>query len=636
MPPPAILDAHVAASKRACDCCNIRKIKCDGCSPCLRCVAAGITCTSLRERKKSGPRGLRQSRTRILKQQAAAMAAASASAAVMASSPSSLPSSTATTDSSSSSSSAAIYVTTVAPDLLDPRFSVPADSSSQHHLSSSSAASSASHSSHSSLSSPALSVSAASTFALDDQPLIFTGTVLPAPPWDLHRIALPVLRAVLQLYNEKLYGIWPLIHARDLVFRLETQPDDPELYALAAALSGATLSYLDCGITHDSLPEPLSADAFVNESRRARASFDYMEPVGVHTVLTSYFLHMHYGRHPARTQMAAFYVREAITFAHLLGLHNESTYAFPPWTAPEQAAMRRLYFLLFMTERYLCIQQGLPTVLESISLPDVLDGDGDEQFRDVVGGFVNLITSFSTPGSNFYGKWTSHGRDVSINREQLLLIQRALQRPLLETGSAHSAHARCTGDRCRVYDDDDGLRPPCPNNPIQLVDIVVSQHWIRSLAWKLSILLGYVSPTSSQQTSAISQALSVSYPLEIATDTLRGIQTFPPSVFEVHGPGMEVKMCEIATALADSILCSPSDGMLGIGYSSDAGSRTILKSLADRIFETRTMSQGLRDALASKMQVLLKCSDIPTSISLHEEQDTCGMQRHDEAIQYMC
>lgn len=549
--------------KRACDCCNIRKIRCDGGNPCARCVTAGVACTSLRERKKSGPRTLRQSKTKILKQQFAAFACE-----------------TPPTHSSSSGSPSS---------QLSPCLSSP------------------------------LSVSAVCNFALDDQSLFSTGTVLPEPAWDLHRITLPVMRAVLLLYKEKLYGIWPLILVEDLVFRLETESHDAELYALATALCGATLSYLDCSIGLEPLPEPLVAEVFVSESRRVRATFNYMEPVGFNTVLTSYFLHMHYGRQPSRAQMATFYIREAITFAHLLGLHNESTYAYPPWTTREQAVMRRLYFLLFMTERYLCIEQGLPTVLESISLPDVLEGD--EQYPDVVGGFLNLVTLFSTPGTAFFGKWTSHTGDMNISREQLLLIQRALQRPLFDAKAAQRDHNRCHRD--------EGLMAPCPHNPIQLVDIVVSQHWIRSLVWKLSVLLGYASPTSAPNATS-SGALSVAYSLQIAADTLRGIQIFPMYAFEVHGPGMEVKMCEIATTLADSILCSPAEGVLGMKHHKD-GAKAVLKGLADRIFETQTMNRGLRDALAGKIEVVLKCSDMAPNMPMNQDSE----QKHDGPARYM-
>ena len=149
-----------------------------------------------------------------------------------------------------------------------------------------------------------------------------------------------------------------------------------------------------------------------------------MESITLNTTLTSYFLHIFYGRQPSRTQTAIFYIREAITFAQLFGMHIEDTYS--RYHTKDQQVMRKLYFLLFMTERYLCINDGLPTVLESISLPIA----EDEEIPDAVSGFLSLVTLFSTPGTDFFSKWTPHSSNVSINKERLLLIQYALQRPL--------------------------------------------------------------------------------------------------------------------------------------------------------------------------------------------------------------
>lgn len=43
---------------RACDACAIRKVKCEVQRPCKHCIANGLKCTQLRERKKSGPKNL--------------------------------------------------------------------------------------------------------------------------------------------------------------------------------------------------------------------------------------------------------------------------------------------------------------------------------------------------------------------------------------------------------------------------------------------------------------------------------------------------------------------------------------------------------------------------------------------------
>jgi hypothetical protein len=407
----------------------------------------------------------------------------------------------------------------------------------------------------------------------------FIEPYMPGPVSILHRIPLTILSIALQMYAEKLYGIWPLLNAENLIQRLENDPNDPEIYALATALSGATLSNLNEVIVHESLLEPLVAESFITESKRVRSTFDYMECVTLNTTLTSYFLHIFYGRQSLRTQTAIFYIREAITFAQLFGMHIEDTYSRYPIN--DQQVMRKLYFLLFMTERYLCINDGLPTVLESISLPIT----ENEEIPEVVSGFLNLVTLFSTPGTDFFSKWTSHSSNVSINRERLLLIQHALQRPL--------------------------ENPDCSDD-IQKVDIVVSQHWMRSLAWKLSIQLGYVMLNSKRE-------MNVTYPLEIAQDALSGVSKFSPEAFEVHGPGMEVKMYEITNVLADSILCKPEEQSSLL-----VGPRETLQCLAGILFSFQANNPELRNKLSAKLDVILGGSTLPRAINVAEEVNESG------------
>lgn len=402
----------------------------------------------------------------------------------------------------------------------------------------------------------------------------FIGPCIPNPAPDPHRIPLSLLGIALRMYGELLYGIWPLLNVEHLIQRLENEPDNPEIYALANALSGATLSNLNQIIAREAPLEPLVADSFIIESKRLRSTFDYMEPVTLNTCLTSYFLHIYYGRQTLRVQTSMFYIREAVTFAQLLGLHVEDTYS--RHCVQDKQVMRKLYFLLFMTERYLCIQDGLPTVLESINLPIT----EDEEAPEVVLGFLSLVTLFSTPGTDFFSKWTSHSSNISINRERLLLIQHALRLP---------------------------LEIPSNSNDIQKVDIVVSQHWMRSLAWKLSIQLGYVMLNSKRE-------MNVTYPLEIAKDALGAISQLSPKAFEVHGPGMEVKLYEIVSALADSISCTPEEQS-----SLSVGRRDTLQSLAGFMFSQRVMNPDLREKLSIKLDLILGGSRLPPTIEVVRE-----------------
>jgi hypothetical protein len=392
-------------------------------------------------------------------------------------------------------------------------------------------------------------------------------------------IALSALRRALRIYEDQLYGIWPLLNAEELIEQLESDPNNPEIYSLAAALCGATLSHLNQTICDDaeshapSLPDLLTADSFAQQARQVRGTFDYTEHVTINSVLTSYFLHIYYGRQSAREQTAAFYIREAITFANLLDMHIETTYLQPQWTPRERQVMRKLYFLLFMTERYLCIRCGLPTVLEPISLPST----ENEDCPALVSGFVGLVTLFHTPGSEFFTKWTTQGAGVSLSSKQLLLLQRELKLP--------ADIPRCVND-------------------IQKVDIVATQHWLRSLTWKLSIQLSYV----AAQAPSGRPEMSVSYPVQIAQDALASLVPISAAAFEVHGPGMELKIYEITDALADSILCQqPAEDFSGMLV----GPRETLKGLSDLLFSTAVMNPELRDSLAQKLDRVFESSSIP-------------------------
>lgn len=80
-----------------------------------------------------------------------------------------------------------------------------------------------------------------------------------------------------------------------------------------------------------------------------RQEFDILDYPDCTTLLTSFFLFAAYGN-LNKPQHALFYLHQAISFAFMLGLHDENTYA--GLLHPEAEQRRRIYWLLFITERY--------------------------------------------------------------------------------------------------------------------------------------------------------------------------------------------------------------------------------------------------------------------------------------------
>lgn len=87
----------------------------------------------------------------------------------------------------------------------------------------------------------------------------------------------------------------------------------------------------------------------VEEVRRVRKGYDYVESPSLAAAITSFFL---FGSHFCldKHKVAWFYMREATTLAQMLDMHDERTYHSGDMM--ECIRRRRLYWLLFLTERY--------------------------------------------------------------------------------------------------------------------------------------------------------------------------------------------------------------------------------------------------------------------------------------------
>lgn len=81
---------------------------------------------------------------------------------------------------------------------------------------------------------------------------------------------------------------------------------------------------------------------------RRRKAYDYIEKPSVNAVITSFFAFgCFFGLDKHNT--AWFHLREATTLAQTIGMQDEKTYAGMDYE--ESARMRRLFWLLFVTER---------------------------------------------------------------------------------------------------------------------------------------------------------------------------------------------------------------------------------------------------------------------------------------------
>ncbi|CAO2654969.1 Nn.00g117020.m01.CDS01 [Neocucurbitaria sp. VM-36] len=326
-------------TRRACDPCSVRKVRCDGNQPCSRCEAASWECTYLKTHGKSGPKGPRRTTEAAIRR-------------LQERSKSSL-------DESRSNSEASLDpgspVTTELP-YID-RFPPTIEPDTDGH----------------------------------GWPDIVSPTLAPGQR-EPQKISVSCISQYLEIYQARGYGIWPVVDAEALTARLLTHPNDSEAYALAMAICAAIVSQFSIDAEPGSPVEGryrVSSAVFEEEAKKARNDSDHMENITMFSLLGSFFLHV-YSANTGRMNVSTVLLGEAIVKAHILGLHKPTYYH--GMTAEEMQHTLRVYWLLFITERAHSLQHDVPTTLRrATNLPPMENlNDGS-----VTPAFIQLCRLFN-------------------------------------------------------------------------------------------------------------------------------------------------------------------------------------------------------------------------------------------------
>lgn len=297
-----------------------------------------------------------------------------------------------------------------------------------------------------------------------------------------------------------------------------------EVYCFLSALCAATIVQLD-----ESIPQPPqlhpgkhSDDLFAEECLRERKTFDPVERVTPLSVMTSFFLFCYYGNHEKHLQ-AWHYLQESITYSEILDMDDETSYA--KLEPVEMQWRRRLYWLLFITERAYAVQRRKRTRLQaSVTLPAVFDSEDPQ----LLSGFCNLANLFSAVDDSFVNAWRGTRRASLCDEAWLAQTQKQLDA---------TAHTTGMGELTEL----------------QYLDIGVTREWLHVLAWQMGISNGLIWGQGEG-------GMRLDYPVELARKVVEITSNATPLSLDSHGIGMEQKLSDIAGCLADVLKCTAGDG----------------------------------------------------------------------------
>jgi Fungal specific transcription factor domain len=338
----------------------------------------------------------------------------------------------------------------------------------------------------------------------------------------------------IEFFFTNMYPTMPILHKGRLQEKVAREMDQSvEPYCLITSLCafmmiqpGMALPGRPVGVCTDSddlvAGKFTTATTLLEEVLRLRKTIDYVENPTLETVQTSLFLFACYFGLDQHNK-AWYHLREATTLAQIVGMQEEPNYLHGD--SVDSIMKRRLYWLLFITERAYALQRHRPlTLYATIELPNLNENSGD---RRIINGFLHMINLFRPFDDTFIGLWNKARNDCST--AWLAQLQQQLS---------------------------DVLPPKLNSTATQAADIVTSQQWLRTMVWQLSITNGYLSSTSSNS------SMTFKYPIEIAKDLMADVSNLPQQALEVHGIGLIEKLFDVACTVSDVIAYVPLDGSI--------------------------------------------------------------------------
>ena len=216
--------------------------------------------------------------------------------------------------------------------------------------------------------------------------------------------------------------------------------------------------------------------------------------------------------------MAFYYLREAVTGIQILFKSEPITTVSP--IVGGLAQQERLYWLLFVHERYNSIAFHRPAILTA--LPYLPRPDASIPV-DVMNGFTQIISLFKPIDEEFLENWLN------------------MPSPSMTSAWIKKKQADLGDDITNWEKDIKDLTEH------QQVDLIVTRHWLRNLVWQMALsrfLLNSDDPVGQECMQMIFPA-RISYRLRLV------LASMPREMVEVHGTGILQKIFDITSTLTD-------------------------------------------------------------------------------------
>lgn len=396
-------------------------------------------------------------------------------------------------------------------------------------------------------------------------------------------------------YERVAYPVNPIITGTEIVESIRYMHTDYTHAALVYAYAAVTVN-LSQGIwpeagqvsarVHDLLKLSVSMRRRVEE---ARSLFEV--PMSVTRIVTCIFLEicmMAFKRYDQSFML----LREAMAMIQMFTIHCKASQDRVEMDLPETARMQRLYWELFIHERFLTLMSNYPSILPSPSSGTPVEDTTIPTHVDV--GFRQLANLFSIVDEDFLAHW-------SANTDP--------NQPYIEMTTAWIEHKQ------QQLDDNERLTAPGASTienrtmssvfltELQEADLFIMRTWLRTLVWQQAMSRYLL---SSHPNSTSHDGMSLNFPVRRLSKQLRSlvVQLEDKASITMHGFGMLQKMFEITNAITDVIALVPTTTDTEAEIGEDARRATDLVFLVRLLFSFDRIDHAQREIIKLKMSNL--------------------------------
>ncbi|EXJ92789.1 hypothetical protein A1O3_01341 [Capronia epimyces CBS 606.96] len=355
------------------------------------------------------------------------------------------------------------------------------------------------------------------------------------------------LAALCQDYVDIVFPMYPIMSPSDVEVSIGAVDTDADHRSFVYALAAATMSITSAQSRHEATDVVQRIISLCRESLTVRRPLLSRDTVSVRLIMTSVFIQISLAE-IQDVATAWFHLREATTMTQILRVDHVDELA--QLDLPARARLQRLYWMLFIHERFLALWDYRPVSLAPLATLPERDSAVPHAIQT---GFDRIIKLFRLVDSTFLDARSNSTSPLTSNPKPNPV-------PSLTYDWVRQKQAALgqDDDAADVYDSHDAPGSKSLSE-MQHIDLIITRTWLRILLWQTAMGAGLLSRLSLDADGTPdphpgNASMSPFFPVRLAPVLRSSLTNTSLAALESHGCCLLQKLFEIVNTIADVLV----------------------------------------------------------------------------------